>query len=55
MISHESFGSSNAYSASIGSIESLVMVDEDNTTPCSTSLDRLKDAQAQTNKDITLE
>ena len=55
MTSSEKNGSSNASITPIGSHQSPMMVDEDNTTPCSTSLDRPEDAQAQPNNEITEE
>ena len=47
MTSSENNGSSNPSITPIGSHQSPMMVDEDNTTPCSTPLDRPEDAQAQ--------
>ena len=55
MTSSENNASSNPSITPIGSHQSPMMVDEDNTTPCSTSLDRLEDAQAQPNNEITEE
>ena len=55
MTSSEKNGSSNPSITPIGSHKSPMMVDEDNTTPCSTLLDRPEDAQAQPNNEITKE
>ena len=55
MTSSENDGSSNPFITPISSHQSPMMVDEDNTTPCSTSLDRPEDAQAQPNNEITEE
>ena len=52
MTSSEKNGSSNPSITPIGSHKSPMMVDEDNTTPCSTLLDRPEDAQAQPNNEI---
>ena len=45
-------GSSNPSITPISSHQSPMIVDEDNTTLCSTPLDRLEDAQAQPNNEI---
>ena len=55
MTSSENNGSSNPSITPIGSQQSPMMVDEDNTTPCSTLLDRPKDAQARPSNEITKE
>mgnify|MGYP006900065860 CR=1 FL=1 len=55
MTSSENNGSSNPSITPIGSHQSPMMVDEDNTTTCSTPLDRPEDAQAQPNNEITKE
>ena len=51
----ENNGSSNPSITPIGSHQSPMMVDEDNIATCSTPLDRLEDAQAQPNNEITEE
>ena len=48
-------GSSNPSITPISNHQSPMIVDEDNTTPCSTPLDTLEDAQAQSNNEITKE
>ena len=48
-------GSSNPSITAISNHQSPMIVDEDNTTLCSTPLDRLEDAQAQPNNEITEE
>nr|XP_023915248.1 zinc finger BED domain-containing protein RICESLEEPER 3-like [Quercus suber] len=55
MTSSENNGNSNPSITPIGSHQSPMMVDEDNTTTCSTPLDRPEDAQAQPNNEITEE
>ena len=55
MTSSENNGSSNPSITPIGSHQSPMMLDEDNITPYSTPLDRLEDAQAQPNNEITEE
>ena len=55
MTSSENNGSSNPSIIPIDNYQSTMMVDEDNTTPCSNSLDTPKDAQAQPNNEITEE
>ena len=55
MTSSENNGSSNPSIKPIDSYQSAMMVDEDNTIPCSNLLDRLEDAQAQPNNEITEE
>ena len=55
MTSSENNGSSNPSITPIGSHQSPMMVDEDNTTTCSTPLDRPEDAQTQPNNEITEE
>ena len=55
MTSSENDGSSNPFITPISSHQSLMTVVEDNTNPCSTPLDRLEDAQAQPNNEITKE
>ena len=51
MTSHENIGSSNPS----GNNQFPLIVDEDNTTTCSTPLDRPADAQTQPNNEITEE
>ena len=55
MTSSENSGSSNPFITPISSHQSPMTVVEDNTNPCSTPLDRLEDAQAQPNNEITEE
>ena len=55
MTSSENNGSSNPSITPIGSHQSPMMVDEENTTTCSTPLDRPEDAQTQPNNEITEE
>ncbi|XP_023913078.1 zinc finger BED domain-containing protein RICESLEEPER 3-like [Quercus suber] len=55
MTSSENNGSSNPSITPIGSHQSPMMVDKDNTTPYSTPLDSLEDVQAQPNNEITQE
>ena len=55
MTSSENDGSSNPFITPISSHQSPMTVVEDNTNPCSTPLDRLEDAQAQPNNEITEE
>ena len=50
MTSNENNGNSNPSVTPIGSHQSPMMIDEENTTPCSTPLDRTEDAQAQPNE-----
>jgi len=44
MTSNENNGSSIPFVTPTGNHQSPMMVEEDNTTPCSTPLDRLEDA-----------
>ena len=55
MTSSENDGSSNPFITPISSHQSPMTVVEDNTNPYSTPLDRLEDAQAQPNNEITEE